>query len=293
MTQAYEPAGTGFDAFRTAWHTFSAFFARTASIPPSVAAFEAKYVHVDDPSLEQFVVNCDAANACAAALGDGGRPRQQLADAVLAELIGFAADTRSAAGVYCATLQNLEALLAPSGGNPVQRADHLKTRLINDIVPRLVGLKADALMLDRQLAPLQASLTAANEAVNQTTLLNTVNQRIGYLSAKLASRHAQPAPEQQQEYARLRQFVSDVDNIFAAGTAAVLAIASVRSEVQALGKLMGDTRSQLMSVCTAATTEQLADYQWVAKALDMPASLASWSALLDDASRFSHEESAT
>jgi hypothetical protein len=293
MTQAYEPAGTGFDAFDPAWQTFSDYFAKTLSIPPSVAAFEAKYAHVDDPSLAQFVADCDAANACAAALGVGGRPGQQPADAVLTGLIGFAAHTRDAAGVYGATLQNLEAMLAPSGGNPVQRADYLKKRLIDDIVTRLVGLKADALMLDRQLEPLQARLTAANEAINQTTLLNTVNQRIGYLAARLADRDTQDAPEQRQEYARWRQFVADVDNIFAAGTAAVLALGAVRSQVRKLGKLMGDTRSLLMSVCSAATTEQLTDPEWVAKALGMPAALASWSNLLDEASRFSHEESAT
>jgi hypothetical protein len=53
---------------------------------------------------------------------------------------------------------------------------------------------------------------------------------------------------------------------------------------------MGDTRSLLMSVCTAANTGQLADYHWVAKALLMPDSLASWSHLNDSAQRFLQKE---
>lgn len=288
MTQAHEPAG--FDAFGTAWQAFSDYFGKTGNMPSSVDAFEAKYASVDDPSLEQFVVNCDEANACAVALGDGG-PRPP-ADSVLGQLVGFASLARDTAGVYCATLQNLEGMLAPAGGDAQQRADHLKQRLVGDIVPRLVELKADALTLDKQVEPLQARLAAANEAISQTTLLNTVNQRIGYLAAKLDGGASASTAELQQEYERLCQFVTDVDNIFAAGTAAVLAVGAVRNQVQKLGKMMGDTRDLLMSVCTAATPGQLADPQWAAGALGMPESLASWSSLMDGARRFLHAEGA-
>lgn len=291
MTQDYEPAGTGFEAFSTAWQTFSDYFGKTENMPSSADAFETKYANLDDPSLAPFLANCDVANACAAALGDGGRLRQP-ADSVLGKLIGFASRARDIAGVYCATLQNLEGMLAPAGGDAQQRADQLKKRLIGDIVPGLVALKADALMLDQQLAPLQARLNAANEAITQTTVLNTANQQIGYLAARLADPASRPTAQERQEYERLRLFVADVDNIFAAGTAAVLALGAVRSQVEKLGKLMGDTRDLLMSVCSAATSAQLADDQWVAGALGMPASLAAWSGLMNDAQRFLREETA-
>lgn len=289
MTQAHEPTGPGFEAFGTAWQAFSDYFGKTGNIPASVDAFEAKYANVDDPSLAQFVANCEVANACAADLGGLFQPR---ADSVLGRIVGFAALARDAAGVYCATLQNLGDMLAPSAGDAQQRADRLKKRLIDDIVPRLVALKADALALDKRVESLQEHLTAANEGISQTTLLNTVNQRIGYLAARLADGASASTAELQQEYERLGRFVTDVDNIFAAGTAAVLAVGSVRRQVQQLGKLMGDTRDLLMSVCTAATAAQLADPRWAARALGMPESLASWSGLMDDARRFLHEEGA-
>lgn len=291
MAQSYGTPGTDdmtapdFESFSTAWLAFSDYFARTANIPSSVAAFETKYAKVDDPSLEQFVMNCDIANECAAALGKSGRTRQG-ADSILGEVISLASGTKDIAGKYCAMLQQLKVLLSPSAGDEHQRSDKLKQALIDDLVPNLVELKANTLMLDKQIEPLQARLTAANVAISQTTVLNAVNQQIGYLAAKLADRKSKTTVEQQQEYDRLCQFVTDVDNIFALGTSAVLAVGSVRNQVQKVGKLMGDTRSLLMSVCTAANTGQLADYQWVAKALLMPESLVSWSRLNDNAQRF-------
>lgn len=337
MTQAQEAQGIGealspdFAALETAWQEFSVFFSKTANIPESAAAFEAKYGQLDDPTLDSFIANCAIANTCAAALGSSAAFRQQMArdpglleradppDTMLGEIFWLCSLIQNAASTYRNTLQSLEILLPPSSGDAQERADKLKQVLTgtNGVVPAFIDIKAKTLMFDQRVAQLLERLNAANEGISQCTVLNAANQQIGAQESRLSDRKQQLLQAKQQsegaffgkeeklksyetslkeytrldgEYARKRQFVADVDNIFAAGTAAVLALSTVRNQVQKVGKLMADSRSMLMSLCTAADTEQLSDYRWVAKALGMPGSLNSWSRLIDNARRFQIEE---
>ncbi len=219
------------------------------------------------------------------------------------------------ASTFCATLQNLEDLLSPQRGRIEQRSENLKQVLVgNDgLVPVIVALKAKTLMLDQKIKPLRERLQAANEAISGTDVLSAANQRIGYLESKLAEKKAPLAQAKKEwdsalfgkdgkrkkyealleEYNALQldydlknQFVTDADNIFAAGTAAVLGVATVENQVEKIGKVMADARSLLMSVCTAANAEQLADYKWVSKALGLQEYFQFWSQLNKEAQEF-------
>lgn len=236
-------------------------------------------------------------------------------DFIYAETVWAMRRVSQLAGAFGATLHSLPTLLAAGNGGAVERADQLKQALVGSdgLLPPLVALKAEMLQCIQRIKPIQQRLQAANEAISQTTMLNLANQQIGSLASAQAERAKSMARAKQeadsawigkeakrtlyetlreqyqrseQDQMRKRRFVAEVDNIFAAGTAAVLALATIADQFEKLGKLAADARALLMSVCTSASVEQLADYQWVSQALAAPDYLAAWSSVHDAAGQF-------
>ncbi len=315
-------------AVGTAWQSLSRYFAKTAQVPASPAALTDKYGDFDDAdAVAHFVASCNDANACGTALGDAARLRAQLAadpgllqqpqppDFIYGETVWAMLRVSQVAGAFHTTLQSLPTLLAAGNGSATQRADNLKQVLVgsDSLLPQLVALKADALQFDQRIKPIQQRLQSANEAINQTTMLNLANQRIGALESAQAERAKSLAQAKQEadsawigkedkrkryetllaayqrselDHTRKRQFVADVDNIFAAGTAAVQALATIANQFDKLGKVAADARALLMNVCTSASVEQLSDYPWVSQALATPDYVAGWSSLRDQTERF-------
>jgi hypothetical protein len=269
----------GFEKVALAWRDLNAFFAKTAQIPGDPDSFVVRYGKFeDDSNVADFIDGCTAVNECARELGSLAPPA-----GIFGEIFRLALDVERTAAAYARTLADLGGGL--DGGGSADSADSLKQALTGSagLVPMLVDIKATTIDLGTRIGHVKEQLQIANYAIGRTGLLNQANQTIGYLEHRLERKNA---PDMAAESARKRQFLSDVDNIFAAGTAAVLGLASVENHVGKIGKVAADARSLLMSVCTAANHEQLTDSGWVAKALGMPEALLFWTQLNRAAQEF-------
>lgn len=315
-----------FPALRRAWQDLDVFFSKTACAPASAAAFSEKFGTFEDASgVLDFVANATIANQTAQTLGSAASLKQQLVSnpgllqsgtapsEIYAQVVWCASQVQNVATSFETTLGALALLLNPGNGSVEERAEQVKQILVGNLVPDAVGLKVFTMEFQQQITPLQAKLREVNEALNKSNLLNLANQEIGYLEAKLSKLNEKVAQakkaadsaligkeEKQKHYQELqaqanamaaqiaakRLFVSQMDNLFLATTTATVALLTVGNQIEKIGKIFADARSFLMSLCTSASAAQLADYQWLSGAMELPKGIANWAILANEAQKY-------
>ncbi|GEM_PF-4925023 len=81
-------------------------------------------------------------------------------------------------------------------------------------------------------------------------------------------------------------FTNDLKDFFINGNRVVAAVLGINNNIKNIGKVFGDTSDRLTDVCNLSSEEQLSNYLWVARTLEIPKALEVWKGIKDAAQNF-------
>jgi hypothetical protein len=313
-----------FDQLRNNCGVLQRFFAQVRRFPTDQAAFARLYGAFDDPGqVADFIRLCGEINNIAAVFGSPATLKAQIAQnpdtlqaatppaEIYAGIVQLAGMAGHAAGTFAETLSGFASL----PGDAKARADAIKQLIAGSggLVGAAVDVRDAALLLRRALAPLLPRIATSFTGFSANRVLNLANQALGALGAQLQRLQTQEAEAARNrdsaifrksaaeqayadakaaretadaEIARKQAFADQMEGLFSAGNAAVVASLDIDTAIQDIGGVFGDARDSLMNVATAASAEQLGDPAWLSNALDLTSAITRWKTLTEDASRF-------
>ena len=235
---------------------------------------------------------------------------------VYAHLVWLASQVEKVASTFERTLGALREIVDPLRGDSQTRAHDLKTALCGErgLVSTAESLQHQIEALNGKVAPFEPRLLRAILTLNETKLINEANQRVGALQHTLGTLQKQAEEAEQkthslwpstreearQEHQQLMAeveavtakkqqkvlFTGALKSFFTTGNRVVPALQDAEKTLHQINSFFEGAAQRLTRTCAAASDEQLGNYLWISRALDLQEAIKMWKAIQEGARNF-------
>lgn len=183
----------------------------------------------------------------------------------------------------------------------------------NGLAPQLNQLVKDCNTIIGHVSDVQKTVLSAFVSVSNTKVLNAANTNVGSLKAKINSYQSQIKElkdndswfgrskrkseiqdlegqfNEAQALIQKRELLVDQLNtgFFIEGNKVAPNLESIKSELKNCVRSLSNQSSLFTSVAENSSKEQLDDYNWIAKAIDIPGLITEWESIKSESSKYS------